>query len=268
MKRCPTCQRSFDDDSLSFCLEDGTPLVTEVASRGDSQETLVSPRPPGVESASGSAPAQPYSELPGKSTVSASPYRPPETPYAPRSGGRKTWPWIVGVAAILSVAVVAILIVVFTVPGVLKSENVNGPKPSPSRSETGTPTPTPSPASDVPTDSAEVLSQLTQIEKDWTEANLKGDKEALEKILADEYVSQEENSRTKREYIDNLKPDESVEEWEVYDVTVNQTGERAVVNGSLKQVTTDGTGVWDFVDTFVWRDRRWQAVTSHSTRVK
>ena len=53
-----------------------------------------------------------------------------------------------------------------------------------------TPTPNASPAAtdDVPTDSAEVLAQLTKLEKDWTEANIKGDKQALEKILADEYV--------------------------------------------------------------------------------
>jgi F5/8 type C domain-containing protein len=28
MKRCPKCQRSYDDDSLRFCLEDGTSLAT------------------------------------------------------------------------------------------------------------------------------------------------------------------------------------------------------------------------------------------------
>ncbi|HEX8709628.1 MAG TPA: hypothetical protein VF723_15415 [Pyrinomonadaceae bacterium] len=27
MKRCPSCQRTFTDDSLGFCLEDGSPLV-------------------------------------------------------------------------------------------------------------------------------------------------------------------------------------------------------------------------------------------------
>jgi len=27
MKRCPTCNRTFDDDWLSFCTEDGTTLV-------------------------------------------------------------------------------------------------------------------------------------------------------------------------------------------------------------------------------------------------
>src|SRR6058998_978289 len=26
MKRCPKCKRRYDDDSLRFCLEDGSPL--------------------------------------------------------------------------------------------------------------------------------------------------------------------------------------------------------------------------------------------------
>jgi len=262
MKRCPTCNRSFEDDTLSFCLEDGTPLVTEAVGRADSQETLVSPRPP--ETSGGPAPTQPYVQRPG---IGTSPYQAPSPPYA-ASGIRKTWPWVVGVLAILSVLAVAIVIVVFTVPGIIKpAENGNRPQPTPSRPE-WTATPTPSPESDVPTDSAEVLEQLTQLEKDWTEANIKGDKEAIEKILADEYVGNDDESRTKRKYIDTLKPDPSVEEWEVYDVTVNQTGERAVVKGRLKEETTGGTLVFDFVDTFVWRDHRWQAVTSVTTSVK
>ena len=28
MKRCPTCNRTFTDDALSFCLDDGAPLLT------------------------------------------------------------------------------------------------------------------------------------------------------------------------------------------------------------------------------------------------
>jgi hypothetical protein len=273
MKRCPTCKRAFDDDTLSFCLEDGTPLVADLGPRPDSQETLVSPRGPAMSSESGSAlpPTQSYSQLPGKATVSGAPYQSPVAPYGPAAQKRKTWPWVIGILAIFSILVVAI-VAAFMVPGFLRaSKNDNRPEPSPSRPVSSvTPTPNASPASanDVPTDSAGVLAQLTKLEKDWTEANIKGDKEALEKILADEYVSSEENSRTKREYIDSLKPDTTVENWEVYDVTVNQTGDRAVVNGSLKEETTDGTDVYDFVDTFVWRDHRWQAVTSHATRVK
>lgn len=29
MKRCPSCSRSYTDESLNFCLEDGTPLVSD-----------------------------------------------------------------------------------------------------------------------------------------------------------------------------------------------------------------------------------------------
>jgi hypothetical protein len=269
MKHCPTCKRSFDDDTLSFCLEDGTPLVADTGARPDSQETLVSPRAPAMGSES--APTQSYGQLPGKSTVSASPYRPPVAPYGQAAPKRKTWPWVIGILALLSILAVAI-VVALTVPGFLRaSKNDNRPQPSPSRPVASvTPTPNASPAAtdDVPTDSAEVLAQLTKLEKDWTEANIKGDKQALEKILADEYVGNDDNSRTKRKYIDTIKPDTSVENWELNDLTVNQTGDRAVVNGSLKEETPGETYVYDFVDTFVWRDHRWQAVASHATRVK
>jgi hypothetical protein len=270
MKHCPTCKRAFDDDTLSFCLEDGTPLVVDLSTRPDSQETLVSPRGPamGSEGGSGMAPTQAYTQLPGKSTVSASPYR---STAAPSARKRKTWPWVISILAILSILVVAI-VAAFTVPGFLRaSKNSNRPEPSPARLVTSvSPTPNASPVStdDVPTDSAEVLAQITKLEKAWTEANIKGDKQALERILADEYVGNDDNSRTKRKYIDTIKPDTSVENWEVYDLTANQTGDRAVVNGNLKEETSDETYVYDFVDTFVWRDHRWQAVTSHATRVK
>src|SRR5678815_6017156 len=29
MKRCPSCNRTYTDTSLNFCLEDGTPLVAD-----------------------------------------------------------------------------------------------------------------------------------------------------------------------------------------------------------------------------------------------
>ena len=92
MKLCPTCKRSFDDDSLSFCLDDGTPLISDSGGRADSQETLVSPAP--VVPPGGRANAVPptqYGQLPGKATVNvsafnaASPpaYAPPPAVYAP-----------------------------------------------------------------------------------------------------------------------------------------------------------------------------------------
>jgi|SRR5947209_345651 len=35
MKRCPTCQRTYSDNTLRFCLEDGTPLVSDSALSSD-----------------------------------------------------------------------------------------------------------------------------------------------------------------------------------------------------------------------------------------
>jgi hypothetical protein len=47
MKRCPTCQRVYADDSLRFCLQDGASLlsVSDPSSRGDSPQTeILDPR--------------------------------------------------------------------------------------------------------------------------------------------------------------------------------------------------------------------------------
>lgn len=53
MKHCPNCQTTYTDDTLRFCLQDGTPLVeNSVANTGvptvsfDDSETLVSRKPP------------------------------------------------------------------------------------------------------------------------------------------------------------------------------------------------------------------------------
>ena len=40
MKRCPQCRRRFSDESLNFCLDDGSPLLAEP----DSEQTLIAPR--------------------------------------------------------------------------------------------------------------------------------------------------------------------------------------------------------------------------------
>jgi tetratricopeptide (TPR) repeat protein len=40
MKRCPTCQRTFADDSVKFCRVDGTPLVADLASSDSATVTF------------------------------------------------------------------------------------------------------------------------------------------------------------------------------------------------------------------------------------
>jgi len=274
VKRCPTCNRSFDDDTLSFCLEDGTPLIRDSVSRADSQETLVSPSPPVAPPArSALPPTQTYGQLPGKETVNASQFNlPGAQAYLPAPRQRRTWPWVVGILAIVLIVIGGIVIAAVVIPPMLHNAgNDNKPQPTPTRPGwTTTPTPNASSseaADDMPDDEDEVLSQLTRLEEDWTRANAKGDKAALERILADEYVGGA-TTHTKREYIDSLTADPSIKSWELKDLTVEQDNDRATVKGTLTEETTKGTEVSEFTDTFVWRDHRWQAVASHSTRVK
>ncbi|HRH45654.1 MAG TPA: hypothetical protein PKY82_28700, partial [Pyrinomonadaceae bacterium] len=52
MKNCPACNRTFSDDTLSFCLEDGVPLVANYYNSQvfDSQaETLLTQQPPAFQ---------------------------------------------------------------------------------------------------------------------------------------------------------------------------------------------------------------------------
>lgn len=45
MKRCPTCNRTYTDLSLNFCLEDGTPLTAAAPGGPDPNATLRYPSP-------------------------------------------------------------------------------------------------------------------------------------------------------------------------------------------------------------------------------
>lgn len=45
MKRCPTCNRTYTDLSLNFCLEDGTPLAADAPGGPDPHATLRYPSP-------------------------------------------------------------------------------------------------------------------------------------------------------------------------------------------------------------------------------
>ncbi|HEY0545894.1 MAG TPA: DUF4190 domain-containing protein [Pyrinomonadaceae bacterium] len=87
MKRCPTCNRTFLDEHLSYCTDDGTPLVEQSTSSSfDPQATLLSTPPPTTNKSNVPPPTQAYraDEMPGWQTPgswsqpSASP--PPQPP--------------------------------------------------------------------------------------------------------------------------------------------------------------------------------------------
>lgn len=68
MKRCPTCTRTFLDDQLSYCTDDGTPLVDQAQSSSfDPQATVLNPPPPTTNEIRDPAPTRPFrqDDMPG-----------------------------------------------------------------------------------------------------------------------------------------------------------------------------------------------------------
>ena len=262
MKRCPTCNREFED-SITYCLDDGSPLIAE--SRPDSEATLVNPSPGGRD-----IPTTQYGQLGGKATVSGSVADLPIMPsYGATPAKRSVWPWVVAGLAILFL-VGFVIAAVIAIPKIINRPNPNRAvtPESPSSSVPDTRAPSDSSSTNsAPTDEKVVLSQLTALEKQWTVANIKGDKDTLDQILADDYLGSDP-PHNKQQYLDGLRPDPAVKSWEFQDLRLDLDGNGARLSGYLRQETTRGTEVFGFTDEFVWRDARWQATASRTTRVK
>src|SRR6185503_7102382 len=119
MKRCPTCKREFED-SITYCLDDGTPVVNVTPAESD--PTLVNPPPGGSE-----IPPTQYGELGGKATVAGSVADLPGMPayHQPPSPKRAVWPWIVAGLAILFLLIILIAAVIAIPKIINSSRNTN-----------------------------------------------------------------------------------------------------------------------------------------------
>ena len=269
MKRCSTCNRTYTDPNLSFCIEDGTPLTTI---NSEDETTVVSPRtreedwnavayqPPGSYVPPGSAPGRPR---------------------------RRAWPWILGIVGAFVLGIVAISIAAaILVPRLMRSArnqqreaapaqhreapNANTSPENANISERANANVNANESVDVPppTNHDQVLVQLTDLENEWTAANFNADKQALERILADDYVgpSSQGGLQGKAEYIRTIERDTEIDKWEFGDLKVVLAGDRATLSGKITFHSQDREVVFDFKDKFVWRDGRWQATGSEVTR--
>ena len=45
MKRCPECRRDYSDETLNYCLDDGSPLLDGPASADEPATAIFSPTP-------------------------------------------------------------------------------------------------------------------------------------------------------------------------------------------------------------------------------
>src|SRR5678816_1019231 len=115
MKRCSTCNRTYTDPNLSFCIEDGTPLTTVAT---DDETTVVKPR--GNEDDEWNAVAY-------RPPSPSSPYAPPGAQPKPR---RRVWPWVVGIAGAFVLGLLAISVAaLIMVPRIKTVRTQPGPPP-------------------------------------------------------------------------------------------------------------------------------------------
>jgi ketosteroid isomerase-like protein len=118
----------------------------------------------------------------------------------------------------------------------------------------------------------DLLQELTKVENAWSEATVKRDTAALQRLYADEYISTDPTGAVmnKTQDIAGVQGGEFVlVSFKIDDLKVQSHGAVAVVTG---RNTLKGTwkgkpvdGPYRFTDVFVKRDGRWQAVATQST---
>jgi hypothetical protein len=129
MKTCPTCNRSYTDASLNFCLEDGTPLVSSPAPGLDPNATIrypdarptQAPPPPSARQ-----PAGPSSQL-GSFVNQSVPGRPQWSPVPARVPAKKSnavW-WIIGGMLVLAIIGVGAVIMIIALASMDSHSNEN-----------------------------------------------------------------------------------------------------------------------------------------------
>jgi ketosteroid isomerase-like protein len=301
VKRCPTCKKTFSDQNLSFCIDDGTPLVTSETPAEDTpadELTQVSSSSRSDESSSGRSSS---SSAVGEGAAPA--YQPPGSYVPPGYAGqskRRTWPWVLGFLALVFLVIAGFGIAAVKLfprmlpastnsntanlnPNVDRRNNTNANlnernsnSNSTNRNENSNDNSDADDNTPPPTNQEEVLADLKNLENDWTVANINADKRQLNHILADDYVGTiEGRSQGKAEYLKTVKRDTAIQHWEFADLKLKLNADRASITGSLRLAIKDDHGqdqelTFRFTDKFVWRDGRWQATASEvaATTVK
>lgn len=304
MKRCPTCQSTYTDDSLSFCLTDGATLVDasgfnpqatlpnefQSTLRDENRATLADDNQPTLR-----YPQQHISDVPAPTlpTPGQPPagwnnpaWRPAIPQHAPPPRQRNSTPWIVGGLLVLLVGGVITVWAIIAARGssdesskpinhsVANNNQVTGDNSNQSPQDGNANQNTSQSPVDIdspPTDADLVLSQLTAIEHEWNEANIKGTRAIVRRIVADEFrgVGANGSVENKEQMLANLEPNPNIASLKLSDLKVSLAGNTAVLTGLNTAKGKNGQRMtFRFTDTFLWRDGHWQAISSQATQVK
>ena len=115
---------------------------------------------------------------------------------------------------------------------------------------------------------------LMQIERDWALASAANDAAGIDRLTAAEYVGNTDGEITpKKQLLANMKSGASkVASAEAGEMKVFVAGDTATVHGLWTENASlngkDRSGTYRYIDSFIKRDGRWQAVATFSTKLK
>lgn len=116
-----------------------------------------------------------------------------------------------------------------------------------------------------PATAGSVTKTILQMERDWLRAGETKDRAAIDRILADDWTSTDFRGKTvtKAQALSELENAAiAAPAIGLGEIKVRVLGGTAIVNGR------DRSGKYAWMDVFLKRDGRWQAVASQSTRVE
>ena len=130
MKSCPTCKRTYTDVSLNYCLEDGTPLVTEAAPVGDLNATIQYIDPRDTKPPRGQDYGQPHLSsdqyAPEQPRLVSTPpqWTPAATSGPQRRKSNAIW-WILGGIAAVGIIGIGVVVMILAINSMSTNSNRN-----------------------------------------------------------------------------------------------------------------------------------------------
>jgi hypothetical protein len=121
MKRCPQCNRTYTDDALSFCLDDGSPLLSASGPMSDPGATVQYPQPRDTSPQATIAFNPGQAAPPPPPPPAPAPSWNPMPPSAPQK--RSVWPWVLGIGAVLVFMGIGVVILIFAVAKIANDNN-------------------------------------------------------------------------------------------------------------------------------------------------
>ena len=114
--------------------------------------------------------------------------------------------------------------------------------------------------------SSKVEEALIKLDKEWTAAELRGDKDAVSRIVADDYMETSDDGRmqNKTQYLADIKPSTDKDVSDDYKVRV--FGKMAIMT---HRGTITGQRNFQYRSTHVWMKRNgsWQLIAHHGGEI-